>query len=70
MLDLKQQDQGAKLPIEIIGIICSFADFETHTAIRSTCSAVRAYIPRPKVVGFEPLKDLVTCYISDGGGYL
>ena len=49
------------LPTEVIGIICSFADFRTHTAIRSTCSAVRAYVPRPKVVGFEELKTLAIC---------
>ena len=50
----------------MIGIICSFADFQTNTAIRSTCSAVRAYVPLLKVVGFEEFKSLVPLLKLDG----
>ena len=48
-----------KLPTEIIGIICGFSDFKTHTRIRSTCLSVRLYVPLPKVVGFVEYKKLV-----------
>ena len=48
-----------KLPTEIIGIICRFSDFKPHTAIRSTCSSVRLYVPLRKVVCFEEYKNLI-----------
>ena len=51
-----------KLPTEIIGIICGFSDFETHTAIRTTCSSVRLYVPQRKVVGFKEYKELIILY--------
>ena len=51
-----------KLPTEIIGIICGFSDFKTHTTIRSTSLSVRLYVPLRKVVGFEQYKKLIELY--------
>ena len=57
----------AQLPTEIIGIICEFSDFQTHTKVRSTCSAVRAFVPRVKVVSVPALKELLGLGLGKNG---
>ena len=46
------------LPTEVIGIIGSYLDLETHNALRATCSSVRLYVPAFIVVGFKKYKKL------------